>query len=176
MNRVSIAKQIQVLTAGVFGGAVLIATNIVTGGTLEALLGSTTQTDMLFFGLFAGVSEELFFRGFFQTFIRIYLPWLIFTIPISALVFALFHIFIFGVSITMLGVLFALGVVLGLLFEIYNDIGVPMIAHIINNLGAMSAVVLTVLTDNFVFVAVAIVAGVMGYILLSTRRRGRRRR
>jgi len=173
MNPQAIQKQFNVLAVGIVSGIVLVVINGLTGISSNILLGSTIGTipiEAIYLGLLAGVAEELFFRGFIQTLIRIYVPSLILAIVPSALIFALFHFFAYQ-SATAFIVLFVLGLFLGILHEMFNDIGVPMIAHVVNNIFAMLGVITTILTGNIVIIAAVAGILVVTYLIASTRRR-----
>lgn len=155
----NINKQFAVLMIGITAGIVMVVSNGLVYSTSNLVLSSVwgeINTKALYLGLLAGVSEELFFRGFIGTFMRIVSPNLIFAIVPSALIFALFHYFAY-LELSAFVVLFVLGIILGLIHEFTNDIGAPMLAHVINNTFVMMPVVLAVLTDN-VFIIVGLVA------------------
>ena len=154
-------KQLGVLMVGVMAGLVMIISNslIYNGGNI--LIGAVGAKG-LYLGLLAGVSEELFFRGFIGTFMRLVAPNLILALVPSALIFALFHYFAYSELLAFI-VLFVLGMILGLIHEFTNDIGAPMLAHVLNNTFAMMPSVLSLLTDNvFIIVGVAVL-----FIILS---------
>lgn len=163
----TMAKQIQVLIVGIIAGLVLVAVNVASGVGFGLFSASTTNG--LFMGLLAGVSEELFFRGFIQNMIRIYVPSLILAIIPSAVVFALFHYFAYGLEPMALGVMFMLGIFLGLLHEIFNDIGVPMLAHILNNIFAMLPAVLALLTGNIFIIVLVVGIVIVSYMFAGNR-------
>lgn len=156
----TMTKQMAVVITGLIAGVILVAVNILTNVGMGIVTASAQNG--LFMGLLAGVSEELFFRGFIQNMIRVYVPSLILALIPSALVFALFHYFAYGLSPVALGVMFALGMFLGLLHEIFNDIGVPMLAHVVNNIFAMLPVVLGAITGNL-----ALVVGIVGIVIVA---------
>ena len=162
----NINKQLGVLMVGIVAGLVMIISNslIFTGSNI--MFGSVwgiIDAKAFYLGMLAGVSEELFFRGFIGTFLRLVSPSLILAIVPSAAIFALFHYFAFH-EISAFIVLFALGLILGLIHEFTNDIGAPMLAHVLNNTFAMMPMVIMVLTDNvFVIVIVVIVFIVISF-------------
>lgn len=166
----TLAKQMAVLTTGVIAGLVLVMVNAISGIGFGVIAGDVAANGF-FYGMLAGVSEELFFRGFIQNMIRVYVPSLIFALIPSALIFALFHYFAYGLSPVALGVMFMLGLFLGLLHEIFNDIGVPMLAHIVNNTFAMLPVVLAAITGNLVIIVLIIGIVIVSYIYASMRRK-----
>lgn len=168
----NINKQLAVLVIGVVAGLVMIISNTTVYSGSNLLFGSIwgeINAQAFYLGMLAGVSEELFFRGFIGTFLRIVSPNLIFAIIPSAAIFALFHFFAYS-EISAFIVLFVLGIILGLIHEFTNDIGAPMLAHIINNTFAMMPVVMAVLTDN-VFIIVAVAVLFIGLSFYRTRRR-----
>lgn len=166
----TISKQISVVFIGVIAGIVLVAVNIISGIGFGAFAGDVAANGM-FYGLLAGVSEELFFRGFIQNMIRVYVPSLIFALLPSAIIFALFHYFAYGLSPVALGVMFVLGLFLGLLHEIFNDVGVPMVAHIVNNTFALLPAILAAITGNLVIIVLVIGLCLVTYIIAVGRRR-----
>ena len=168
-NPQTINKQLGVLMVGILAGLVMIVSNslIYNGGNL--LMGAVS-TKGLYLGLLAGVSEELFFRGFIGTFMRLISPNLIMALVPSAAIFALFHYFAYHELMAFV-VLFVLGIILGLIHEFTNDIGAPMLAHVLNNTFAMLPVVMTVLTDNvFIIVGVAVLFVVLSFSRAAARK------
>lgn len=172
MTGIAITRQMQVLIVGVVAGLVLVVVNVVTGMGISFVADISYTEQLLFFGLLAGVSEELFFRGFIQNMLRVYVPSMIFAIVPSAFIFAMFHYFAYGLSITALGVMFALGLFLGLLHELFNDIGVPMIAHVVNNIFSMLPFVIAMIFGNLILIVVLFFVIVGSYLLTSQRRSG----
>ena len=170
ITSVTMAKQMAVVSVGLIAGFVLVIVNGFSGLGLGVLAGDTVGANGLFMGLLAGVSEELFFRGFIQNMIRVYVPSLIFALIPSALIFALFHYFTYGLSPVALGVMFILGLFLGLLHEIFNDIGVPMLAHVVNNTFAMLPVVIAAITGNLVVIVFILGIVIVTYVLAASRR------
>lgn len=166
---VTMTKQIAVVTTGLVAGVILVAVNVITGVGLGVFTASAQNG--LFMGLLAGVSEELFFRGFIQNMIRVYVPSLILALIPSAAIFALFHYWAFGLSPVALGVMFMLGMFLGLLHEIFNDIGVPMLAHVVNNIFAMLPVVLAAITGNLVLIVGIVGVVIVVFVYASLRRK-----
>ena len=155
-------KQLGVLMIGVLAGLVMIISNslIYNGGNL---LTGAVSAKGLYLGMLAGVSEELFFRGFIGTFFRLVAPNLVMALVPSALIFALFHYFVYSELLAFI-VLFVLGIILGLIHEFTNDIGAPMLAHVLNNTFAMMPSVLAVLTNNiFIIVGVAVLFIVLSF-------------
>ena len=97
------------------------------------------------------------------------MPALVFAIIPSALIFALFHFFT-GASPTAFTILFMMGIVLGLLHELFNDIGVPMVAHIVNNVFAMMSTVIAILTGNILIIGLAIGLMILTYVMVKSKR------
>ena len=98
--------------------------------TLQVMLGRATLTDLLlnvvFIAAFAGIGEELFFRGIIQRlFIRATRsPWL--GIVIAAFLFSFFHFQFFGFIPRLL-----LGIVLGAIYWYSGSIWPAIIAHFV---------------------------------------------
>lgn len=158
-------KQMAVLMVGIMGGLVIIMANALIYGASGAnvLLGSawgTINEQALYMGILAGVSEELFFRGFIGTFVRIVAPNLLFSVVISAAIFSLFHWFAYSTPVAFV-ILFIIGLFLGFLHEFTNDIGAPMIAHILNNSFAMMPMVLAWFLGNLWILALLIAVFVL---------------
>ena len=148
----NISKQIGVLMLAVMAGLVMIVANSALYGSMggNVLLASTWGTidpTAFYLGLLAGVSEELFFRGFLGTFLRIVSPNLMLAVITTAAIFSLFHWFAYQ-TFTAFVILFVLGIILGLIHEFTNDIGAPMLAHVLNNSFAMLPAVLLVIMAN----------------------------
>lgn len=166
----TMTKQFAVVSTGLIAGLVLVVVNGLTGAGLGVISGDVAANGF-FYGMLAGVSEELFFRGFIQNMIRVYVPSLIFALIPSAVIFALFHYFAYGLSPTALGVMFMLGMFLGILHEIFNDIGVPMLAHVVNNIFAMLPVVMAAIMGNLVLIVFITGIVIVSYIYAATRRK-----
>lgn len=173
MSPQAIQKQFTVVYVGIIAGLVLVVVNGLTNIGGNYLLASTfgeISQEAIYLAILAGVAEELFFRGFIQTLIRIYVPSLVFAILPSAIIFALFHYFV-GLTATAFMVLFIMGVLLGLLHELFNDIGVPMIAHIVNNVFSMLATIMAIVTGNVLLIGAVIGLAVLTYVIVSSKRR-----
>lgn len=168
MSGDAVWKQMRVVLFGVIAGFGLVATQILTNVGLGVIEGSTANG--FFMGVLAGVSEELFFRGFVQTMIRIYVPFLIMAVIPSAFIFALFHYFAYGLALNALVILFFLGIFLGLLHEIFNDIGVPMIAHIVNNVFAMLPAVIAAVSGSIWIMVLLLGIVVVSYTVATLRK------
>lgn len=157
----TISKQVIVLVVGLIAGLIMIISNSFLYSSLiqNPLLGSiwgNIDSQAFYLGMLAGVSEELFFRGFIGTFMRLVAPNLLLAIIPSAMIFALFHYFAYS-ELAAFIVLFVLGIILGLIHEFTNDIGAPMLAHVLNNTFAMMPAVIAVITQNTLII-VGIVA------------------
>lgn len=171
LSSYNITKQMMVLTTGVIAGLVLVMINIFTNiGVSQILTGSAYEG--FYLGLLAGIAEELFFRGFIQTLIRLYVPVLLLALVPSALIFTLFHYFAYQSPVAFM-VLFVLGIFLGILHEMFNDIGVPMLAHIVNNTFAMLPMVMAAIMGNMMILFLLIGVVVVSY-LIAVARSGRR--
>ena len=168
MNPDAVWKQMRVLTIGVLAGLILVVVNIATAAGMSPI--DANVSNGFFMGILAGVSEELFFRGFVQNMLRVYVPFMILALIPSAIIFALFHYFAYGLSLTAFVVIFALGIFLGLLHEIFNDIGVPMIAHIVNNIVAMLPSVVLLLTGNIMILMLLVGVLVFSYAIAVMRK------
>lgn len=161
LNAKNISKQTAVLIVGIVAGLIMVVTNglIYTNIEGNVLLGSVwgeIDPTAFYMGLLAGVSEELFFRGFIGTFLRLIAPALIFAVVPSALIFALFHYFAYQ-SVGAFIVLFVLGLILGFVHELSNDIGASMVAHVINNMFTMMPAVMAVLIGNLFIIILFLV-------------------
>jgi membrane protease YdiL (CAAX protease family) len=162
LNPTTVSKQVGVIIIGVTAGILLVIINSLTGQATNILLNSSLGEipyDALYLGILAGVSEELFFRGFIQNMIKFYVPSMILAVVPTAFIFALFHYFAYA-DTSIFIVLFVVGIVLGLLHEIYNDIGVPMLAHIVNNIFSMLPLVIATITGNILII------GLVGAIII----------
>ncbi|MBD3407027.1 MAG: CPBP family intramembrane metalloprotease [Candidatus Lokiarchaeota archaeon] len=172
-------KQIYVIILGIVGGVFIVTANIL-ATTSSNLLLSTTNATGFYLGLLAGVAEELFFRGFLQTFFELLLQGTVFArffaiIP-TAIVFALFHAFTpSGLEFGTLLILFIIGVGLGILQAVVNDIGVSMLAHIFNNLIATLGTATALFVIDPVVLIIGVVLAVfffmLSYIFIPRRRR-----
>lgn len=126
--------------------------------------------EAIYLGLLAGVSEELFFRGFIQNLVRMFVPAFIFAVVPSAIIFTLYHTVAYQSEVSLL-VIFVLGLFLGILHEMTNDIGVPMLAHVLNNIFSMFSVVVALITGSLVFILMAAGIAVLIYMIGVSRRR-----
>jgi hypothetical protein len=98
--------------------------------TLQVMLGRTTLTDLMlnvvFIAAFAGIGEELFFRGIIQ---RLFIrstksPWM--GIVIAAFLFSFFHFQFFGFIPR-----FLLGILLGAIYWYSGSLWPAIIAHFV---------------------------------------------
>jgi membrane protease YdiL (CAAX protease family) len=164
-------KQITVvLPMGILLGlfAVMLNGAVAAGGNLllGTMYGAISQQD-LYLCLLAGCAEELFFRGFLQTTIEIFLgatrmARFVAIVPV-AIVFSLYHFFAYN-SLVAFIVLFVIGMVFGLAHALSNDIGVPMLAHVTNNCFAALPLVAGLISANiiwFVLLGVVVMVGVI---------------
>lgn len=152
----NLGKQGTVLMLGIAAGIVLVFVNYIAFAGSNLFLdiqAGTVDMEALYLGLLAGVAEELFFRGFIQTMIRIYAPGMIFAVVPAALIFTFYHYYRYQQP-AVLFVVFVLGLFLGFLHEHSNDIGVPMLAHVVNNTYAMLPMVVALLFANSVYLLV----------------------
>jgi membrane protease YdiL (CAAX protease family) len=172
LDPMNVYKQVLVLLIGLAAGIILVMTNIYINiaGHANVLLASafgTIDPTAFYLGMLAGVSEELFFRGFFQTFFEIFFGGTLiarFLAPVpAALIFAWFHFFAYADPVIFF-VLFALGLILGLLHSFSNDIGVPMLAHVVNNTFAMMGGVVAVINQNAILIGGLIAVAIIMYI------------
>jgi membrane protease YdiL (CAAX protease family) len=167
------------IMAGVFVTVINLAANISGNLLLGSAFGSVDPTNF-YLGLLAGVAEELFFRGFLQSMFELFLGgtnFARFVAPIpTALIFAWFHYFAYqGNSVAFL-VMFAIGLGLGYTQALSRDIGIPILAHVINNSFAMLGV-LALFVQQILIVFVVIIAVVaVVFVFAMLNRNSRRRR
>ncbi len=139
----SLTGQYTVLVTGLTVGAIIVMLQLLLSAAIpHNVFIHASVTDSVLLALMAGVAEELFFRGFLQSSLvgffsnertkDLPLTVIMGVVPAS-LVFALFHYFAYGQDYRVLFVLFVGGIVLGLSYEMTNDIGVPILAHTLNN-------------------------------------------
>jgi len=148
----NINKQMAVLMIGVVAGLVMVVLNVFLygssgGNVLLSSVWGEIDAKVFYLGMLAGVAEELYFRGFLGTFLRLVSPSLLLSVVSTAVIFSLFHWFAYSTDIAFV-ILFVLGLILGFIHEFTNDIGAPMMAHVINNSFAMLPAVLLVVTAN----------------------------
>lgn len=170
-----------VLPVGLMAGIIVVMVNlsVSVGGNilLGSAFGSIEPTNFLL-GFLAGVAEELFFRGFLQTMIEFFLGGTAFgrffaPIP-TAMIFAWFHYFAYGDNPIAWLVMFAIGLVFGYLHAISRDIGVPMLAHVINNTFAMMPFVVAFLTGNMFVIVIIGAVLVVVFMYSASMKSGRR--
>ena len=127
------ARQMQVLTFGIMGGAALIMLQVVMG-LFDMMFAVSTAEQLT---ILAAVSEELVFTmvlfGFLLTATEHFkLHWLWAAIP-SSIIFALFHFFAYGLQWYGIILFIMGGIILRWSYMKTRDVGTPMIAHMINN-------------------------------------------
>jgi membrane protease YdiL (CAAX protease family) len=81
--------------------------------------------------LFAGICEELIFRGFALTFMQQFETGIWFAVPISAAAFGLMHLY---QGISGLFTSFFMGILLAIVFAISGNLLLPVIIHIITDI------------------------------------------
>jgi len=173
LDPMNVYKQMMVVMLGLAAGIVMVLTNIyinISGQQANVLLASaygSIEGKGLYMGLLAGVSEELFFRGFLQTMFEIFfggtlIARLAAPIPAAA-IFAYFHFFAYAEPLVFF-VLFAIGLILGYLHSFSNDIGIPILAHIINNTFAMLGGVIAAITGNLFMIAGLAAVAIFAYL------------
>lgn len=166
-------KQAMVFATGVFVGVLAIIVNIFISIEGEnILLGSvfgSISPKSFYLGLLAGVAEELLFRGFIQTFLELALGGTLFARFLAAFptafIFSLFHYAAYPGDMVAFWALFGIGLVFGMIHAISNDIGSPMVAHIINNLFAMLPAVGAALLDNIIIIIVIAVLSFFAFMV-----------
>jgi membrane protease YdiL (CAAX protease family) len=170
-------QMVIVLPAGIMLGIFAVMLNGLTmkSGNLlfESILGSISG-QVFVLALLAGVAEELFFRGFLQSFIELAfgatrLARFVAIIPV-AIVFSMFHYSAVNTAAAYLA-LFIIGCVFGLAHALSNDIGVPMLAHITNNCFALLPLVGAAVFGNLVLIVVVAMIFFAAFIVGSMRRR-----
>jgi membrane protease YdiL (CAAX protease family) len=141
----SLAHQIPVLIAGVTIGLGMVMMQVVVGFGLsltDNIFVHAWAKDNVLLALMAGVSEEFFFRGFIQGTLEEYfrknfpnagIMTFFFAVIPAAAGFALFHYPAYGNNPQAFMILFIGGVMLGSMYAVTGDIGVPIIAHTVNN-------------------------------------------
>jgi membrane protease YdiL (CAAX protease family) len=140
-----LGTQFPVLISGITVGLVMVLMQLIIGlGTTLAnnVFVHATVRDSILLALMAGVAEELFFRGFIQGSLEGFfevqfpgmfmMPFLFAVVPASA-AFALFHYPAYGDNPQAFFILFMGGILLGSMYAVTQDIGVPIIAHTFNN-------------------------------------------
>ncbi|MFC4077194.1 CPBP family intramembrane glutamic endopeptidase [Salinithrix halophila] len=82
---------------------------------------------MALIGIIGPIAEEVVFRGLLMNALM-KRGWVVLSIVLSSLVFALFH-----ADITFLAPLFILGMILGTLYAVFRNLWAPILFHIVNN-------------------------------------------
>ncbi|MBF0286959.1 MAG: CPBP family intramembrane metalloprotease [SAR324 cluster bacterium] len=91
---------------------------------VHELFRQTTIIDLAIISMFAGIGEELFFRGFLQsTLINITNPWA--AVALSSIIFGFAHFISWTYVIYATGV----GIYLGVVFLVFDNIYIVMLAH-----------------------------------------------
>ena len=171
---VAMAGQMMVVMSGLMGGFLIVILNVGVGRGANLLLGSIDPT-LLYLVMLAGVAEELFFRGFLQSYFRsVFSPlksrWTVTGISVflSASVFMLYHFYAYQGTTPML-VMFAIGCGFGVLYDLTKDIGAPMVAHVLNNTFASMAILMVMLQQNMAFISLFILLIGISFIFMRTR-------
>ena len=153
------------------GGVVAVLVNAAMGISGNLLMSSAwgvISPEAFYFGFLAGVAEELFFRGFWQSLFELWfgatMLGRILAIFPAALLFAAFHFFAYIGNPLAFAVMFALGCVFGLIHAISKDIGTPILAHVINNSFAMLPFLVIILQANVIPI---LILGVLGAITVT---------
>lgn len=165
----TVASQSKVLILGITYGLIVVVINGIIGGSNSLLTGDLDPTNFYLIML-AGVSEELFFRGFLQNVMKTFIRSIWVIVP-SALVFAGFHWFRYGADPVSIGIMFALGLGFGAVYEISNDIGAPITAHVVNNGFSVLPMLITVLSGGILWIGVLVLVLVVS-IILGMRKKG----
>lgn len=130
------ARQMQVLTFGIMGGAALIMLQVLMG-VFDMMFSVTPFATTEQLTILAAVSEELMFTMvIFGTLLMLcehfHLHWIWAAVPSSA-IFALFHFFAYGLQWYGIILFIMGGIILRWTYVKTRDIGTPMVAHAINN-------------------------------------------
>jgi len=173
LDPMNVYKQTMVVLVGISAGIIMVLVNIYINisGHANVLLASaygSIDPTAFYLGLLAGVSEELFFRGFLQTMFEIFfggtmIARLAAPVP-AAIIFAWFHYFAYSDPVVFF-VLFAIGLILGYLHSFSNDIGIPILAHVINNTFAMLGGVIAAVQGNMLMVVGLAAVAIIAYLL-----------
>jgi len=105
-------------------------TMVVVRRVLEGAVGPDLFGAVVVFGVIAGASEELFFRGYMQT--RLAEAWgAARGIVVTAACFGVLHVDVSGVHMALA---FAMGVYLGFVVERTGSVLPAMVCHVVNNI------------------------------------------
>ena len=105
-------------------------TMVVVRRVLEGAIGPELFSAVIVFGVVAGVTEELFFRGYMQA--RLGESWgPVRAIVVSAACFGVLHVDVSGVHMVLA---FAMGLYLGFLVEYTGSVLPAVVCHVINNI------------------------------------------
>jgi membrane protease YdiL (CAAX protease family) len=96
---------------------------------------SLTIEQAVMYSVLIAIAEEQFFRGFLTNFLSKYS--MLFGIFGSAAIFAVFHLAVYGSSVSALFYVLSAGLLLAWLGIRSGKLSVTMVVHIINNLGAL---------------------------------------
>lgn len=153
-NQLSTVLPVGLMT-GIFVVMINLAANVGGNILLGSFYGPIEPTDFMLVFL-AGVAEELFFRGFIQTMIELFLGgtnFARFVAPIpTAMIFAWFHHFAYPGNVIAWWVMFFIGLAFGYSHAISRDIGVPILAHVVNNSFAMMPILVAFLSANMLII------------------------
>ncbi len=135
-NNIDLGERNQIFIYSIIAlGTVLFLSTIVPAIPLVEL-AQIPFSIIVLFGLLIAVAEEVFFRGFLLNFL-IGKAGNIFGIFGSALIFAIYHLNVYGTSPQNLIFVFGAGIILGFIAFRSRRVSTVMIAHIMNNLFAI---------------------------------------
>ena len=135
-NNIDLGERNQIFIYSIIAlGTVLFLSTIVPAIHLVEL-AQIPFSIIVLFGLLIAVAEEVFFRGFLLNFL-IGKAGNIFGIFGSALIFAIYHLNVYGTSPQNLIFVFGAGIILGFIAFRSRRVSTVMIAHIMNNLFAI---------------------------------------
>lgn len=168
----NVSGEDEVMIFGVMVGLTVVLMQLIISGVSQVsgnIFVHSTAKDNVLVALLAGVSEELFFRGFIQEAFEKFFPMVGMAAIPSAVIFSLFHYEAVGNNPFALGVLFVGGLILGLVYSMTRNVGVPILAHALNNTIATYAQVSKLVASLWWVAAVPILFAVLAYIILLLR-------
>jgi membrane protease YdiL (CAAX protease family) len=184
MSVESASRQLgMVLPIGIMAGVLVTVINLAANISGNLLLGSAfgpIDPTNFSLGLLAGVAEELFFRGFLQSMFELFMGgtnFARFVAPVpTALIFAWFHFFAYQGNNIAFFVMFAIGLGLGYTRALTRDMGVPILAHVINNSIAMISVLALFIQQILIVVVIFVAVIVTVFVFATLSRKSRRGR
>lgn len=136
-ERVTFEEKSGMLKYSVFGLAGATLSNYASSFLINRISSmralAITQVELVYFGAMIAIAEEEFFRGFLVNFIFKLRQSAPLAITVSAMVFSVFHLAVYGTRPDLLAYVFVSGVILGYVAWATQRLSTSMLTHIFVN-------------------------------------------